>query len=600
MPMCPQFPSWFLLQRIFLVLAFSLMSLNLSACGGSAGADSSAPGSGPAPGGTPPAPGGGSLSEPTGLSITSGTSFRFTWNGVAGATAYRLLEDPGSGIFTQVGGDLTSTSYFHQVPLWQRVNAQYMVQACDAAGCTNSAPLAVSGLIPDAIGYIKASTPGTGDLFGVSIALSNDGNTLAVAAIGENSIVLNSGAAYVFTRSEGLWNLQAFLKASNPGAGDDFGVSIALSGDGDTLAVGAYHEDSNATGVGGNEADNSAVDAGAVYVFTRSAGVWSQPAYLKASNTDAGDVFGVSVTLSNDGNTLAVGGYREDSNATGINGDQADNSAMDAGAVYAFTRSAGVWSQQAYLKASNTDTGDLFGSWIYMSGDGATLAVGARFEDSSATGVGGTEADNSAVDSGAVYVFTRSTGSWSQQAYLKASNTGAGDLFGAMVALSNDGNTLAVGARQEASNATGLNGNQADNSAPNAGAVYVFIRDGVTWRQEVYLKASNNEAGDFFGVRVALSSDGNILAVGASDEDSNAIGINGNQADNSATDAGAAYVFTRSTGVWSQQAYLKASNTGAGNLLGDWLTLSADGKTLAAGATKESGGAPLSGAVYVY
>jgi hypothetical protein len=520
---------------------------------------------------------------------------------VAGASAYRLLEDPtGSGNFAQVGGDLVTPSYFHSVPLWQRVNARYMVQACNAGGCTNSAPLTVSGFITNAIGYLKASTPGTGDLFGVAAALSNDGNTLAVGAIGEGNVVPNSGAAYVFTRSEGSWNQQAYLKASNPGSGDDFGVSIALSGDGNTLAVGAYHEDSNATGINGNQADDSASDAGAAYVFTRSAGVWSQQAYLKASNTGAGDVFGVAVTLSNDGNTLAVGGYRDDSNATGINGNQTDNSATDSGAAYVFTRSAGVWSQQAYLKASNTGAGDLFGSWLYLSGDGATLAIGARFEDSNATGINGNQADNSAVDSGAVYVFIRSAGAWSQQAYLKASNTGAGDLFGAMVALSNDGNTLAVGARQEASNATGINGNQADNSASTAGAVYVFIRNGGTWSQEVYLKASNNQAGDFFGIRVALSSDGNILAVGASDEDSKTIGINGNQADNSATDAGAAYVFTRSAGVWSQQAYLKPSNTGAGNFFGDWLTLSADGKTLAAGATNESGVVPLSGAVYVY
>ena len=590
-----QFPLWFPLQRIFLILAFSLMSLTINACGGSSGAGSSTHGSGPAPSG-------GSLpGTPTGLSITPGTSFRFIWNGVAGATVYRLLEDPtGSGSFTQVGGDLLTTSYFHSIPLWQRVNAQYMVQACNAGGCTNSAPLAVNILITNAIGYVKASTPGTGDFFGVGVALSNDGNTLVVGAYGEDNIALDSGAAYVFTRSEGIWSQQAYLKASNPGSGDDFGVSIALSGDGNTLAIGAYHEDSNATGVGGTEADNSAPHAGAAYVFTRNAGVWGQQAYLKASNTDAGDLFGVAVTLSNDGDTLAVGGYREDSNATGVNGNQADNSAVDSGAVYVFTRSVGVWSQQAYLKASNTDAGDLFGSWIYLSGDGETLAVGARFEASNATGVNGNQADNSAVDSGAVYVFTRSAGVWSPQAYLKASNTDAGDLFGAMVALSDDGNTLAVGARQEDSNSSGIGGNEGDNSAPDAGAVYIFTRSGVVWSQQVYLKASNTDAGDMFGVRVALSSDGNILAVSAGNEDSSAIGLGGNQADNSAPDAGVAYVFTRDAGVWSQQAYLKASNTLTGDMFGGWATLSADGNTLAVGATNEDGGATDAGAVYVY
>ncbi len=476
---------------------------------------------------------------------------------------------------------------------------QYMVQACNTSGCTDSAPLAVSGLITSTIGYLKAATPGLEDFFGVGVALSNDGSTMASAPM-RRQFGPDSGAAYVFTRSEGLWAQEAYLKASNAGAGDFFGVAIAISGDGNTVAVGAYHEDSNATGINGNQADNSAVDAGAVYVFTRSGSVWSQQAYLKASNTDAGDVFGVSVTLSNDGNTLAVGGYRDDSNATGINGNQADNSAVDAGAVYVFTRNAGTWSQQAYLKASNTGAGDLFGSWIYISGDGATLAVGARFEDSGATGVGGNQADNSAVDSGAVYVFTRSGSVWSQQAYLKASNTGAGDLFGAMVTLSNDGNTLAVGAREEDSAATGVGGNQTDNSASNAGAVYVFTRSAGVWSQQAYLKASNTRAGDMFGTRVALSSDGNTLVVSAPNEDSSAIGIGGNQADNTAPDSGAAYVFTRSGSVWSQQAYLKEPNTLTGDMFGGWAALSADGRTLAIGATNEDGGAVDAGAVYVY
>jgi hypothetical protein len=334
--------------------------------------------------------------------------------------------------------------------------------------------------------------------------------------------------------------------------------------------------------------------------------------YLKASNSDAGDVFGVSVTLSNDGNTLAVGGYREDSNATGINGDQADNSAPDAGAVYVFTRTAGIWSQEAYLKASNTETGDLFGSWIFMSGDGATLAIGARSEDSSAFGVGGNQADNSAPDAGAVYVFRRTAGIWNQEAYVKALNPGTGDNLGAMVALSNDGNTLAVGAREEDSIATGINGNGADDSAPAAGAVYVFRRTVGVWTHQAYLKASNTGTGDLFGVRVSLSNDGNTLAVGAQHEGSNALGIGGNEADNSMPDAGAVYIFRFSGGVWTEESNLKAPNTDSGDIFGAWVALSSDGKTLAVGAQEEDSNAKgiggneadnsltNSGAVYVY
>jgi len=169
--------------------------------------------------------------------------------------------------------------------------------------------------------------------------------------------------------------------------------------------VGATGEDSSATVIGGSETDNSATNSGAVYVFTRSVATWTQQAYVKASNTDAGDQFGISVALSGDGNALAVGASLEASAATGIGGNQADNTAADAGAVYVFTRSIATWTQQAYVKASNTGAGDQFGSSVALSGDGATLAVGATGEDSSATGIGGSEADNSATGAGAVYAF---------------------------------------------------------------------------------------------------------------------------------------------------------------------------------------------------
>ena len=268
---------------------------------------------------------------------------------------------------------------------------------------------------------------------------------------------------------------EAYLKASNTEANDYFGYSVALSGD--TLAVGAQNEGSNATGVNGNQANNSAQSSGAVYVFTRSGTTWTQQAYLKASNTGVSDQFGGSVALS--GDTLAVGAQYEDSNATGVNGNQANNSANDSGAVYVFTRSGTAWSQQAYLKASNTGADDYFGSSVALSGD--TLAVGAHLEDSNATGVNGNQANNSAGNSGAVYLFTRGGTTWSQQAYLKASNPDGrisgpftfitGDHFGSSVALS--GNTLAVGAWQEDSSATGVNGNQHGTGAENSGAVYV-------------------------------------------------------------------------------------------------------------------------------
>jgi hypothetical protein len=312
------------------------------------------------------------------------------------------------------------------------------------------------------------------------VSLAANGNTLAVGALGESV----GGAVYVFTRSGSDWSQQAYVKASNADPGDVFGGTVSLSADGNTLAVGAPGEASAATGVDGDQDDNSAESAGAVYVFTRSNSEWSQQAYVKASNTDPGDSF-VVVSLSGDGQTLAVAGRAEASAATGVNGDQDDNSAFQAGAVYVFARSGSSWSQQAYVKASNTDPGDWFGSTVNLNTDGTVLAVGAVDESSSAVGVNGDQDDNSASQAGAVYVFARNGDSWSQQAYVKATNTDEGDGFGGMnslgfptgLSLSGDGRALAVGALGEDSAATGLNGDQSDNSAEGSGAAYVYELD---------------------------------------------------------------------------------------------------------------------------
>src|SRR5258708_31656114 len=124
------------------------------------------------------------------------------------------------------------------------------------------------------------------------------------------------------------------------------------------MAVGTTAEDSAAKGISGNQADHFALNAGAVYVFNRSGGNWVQQAYVKASNAKASDQFGASLALSGDGNTLAVGATGESSSATGINGNQADTSMAGSGAVYVFTRTGTAWSQQAYVKASNTGGAD--------------------------------------------------------------------------------------------------------------------------------------------------------------------------------------------------------------------------------------------------
>jgi hypothetical protein len=458
--------------------------------------------------------------------------------------------------------------------------------------------------------YLKASNSEAQDYFGLSVAVSGD--TVVIGAPGEDSTAtgvngnhsdnsaIEPGAVYVFVRQGGVWEQQAYLKASNTGAGDGFGIHVTISGD--TIVVGVIWEASNAIGVNGDETDNSEVGSGAAYVFVRTGTTWTQQAYLKASNTEADDQFGHSVAVS--GDTVVIGAPYEDSNATGVNGNQSDESATWAGAAYVFVRSGTNWTQQAYLKGAKTEAEDRFGWEVAVSGN--TVVVGAPVEASDATGVNGNQNDNSTSASGAAYVFVRNGSTWTQQAYLKASNTGANDLFGGSVSVSGD--TVVVGANNEDSNATGVSGNQNDNSAANSGAAYVFVRDGTTWSQQAFLKASNTGAGDRFASTVAVS--GEAVMVGVPAEAGNATGVNGDQSDNSAPKSGAAYVFVRSGTSWTQQAYLKASNTGADDVFGN--TVAVSGDTFVAGAYREDSsatgmngdqsdnGAPNSGATYVF
>jgi uncharacterized Zn-binding protein involved in type VI secretion len=427
------------------------------------------------------------------------------------------------------------------------------------------------------------------------------------------------------TESAPLWAQEAYIKASNNDTGDSFGALIGtdpLALDGDTLAVGASDEDSNQTTITNgttSSSDNSNTRAGAVYVYKRTGTTWEQEAYVKASNNDEKDWFGATVAL--DGDTLAVGAYKEDSNQTTItNGTSAssDNSNTRAGAVYVYKRTGTTWEQEAYIKASNNDVRDEFGYYLALDGD--TLAVGAYGEDSNQTTITNdnstSSSNDSSSDSGAVYVYKRTGTTWAQEAYIKASNNDVGDEFG-RVAL--DGDTLAVGAyREDSHSALIRNGTSTSSSNiyTDSGAVYVYKRTGTTWAQEAYIKASNNNALDHFGRRVAL--DGDTLAVGARFEDSNQTTITNDNStassDNSNGSSGAVYVYKRTGTTWAQEAYVKASNNAASDLFGYNVAL--DGDTLAVGAILEDSNQTTitndnstassdnsnsaSGAVYVY
>jgi FG-GAP repeat len=493
------------------------------------------------------------------------------------------------------------------------------------------------------VAYIKASNAEAYDHFacgggnqghtGTSIALNGDGTTMAVGAPFESggaagvnanqrdNSVYASGAVYVYIRQGDSWTQQAYVKASNPGQSDHFGSSVALSRDGNTMAIAAHWEASGATGVNGNQNDNSIPQSGAVYVFTRNGTTWTQQAYIKASNTGKagegqlagdGDQFGFSLALSGDGNTLAVGAISEDSAAQQINGNQGDDSAQSAGAVYVYARTGSTWAQQAYVKSANMGAGDGLGFSVALSFDGNTLAAAAFDEDGGGRGINppdNTESQNS----GALYVFTRQGGTWSQQAYIKGSKGETSDGFGFATAISDDGNTIALGSGDEACLTPGIDPPGCADDAPPlrganiwVGAAYVFVRNGTTWSEQTFIKAPNARPYNSFGVRLDLSGDGNTLAISAYLEDNAGRGIrppmvqqfliqdilNGwREHRNEAEESGAVYFYTRTGTRWTAGAWVKAANADAGDEFGSSVALSTDGHVMVVGAHGEDSAA---------
>ena len=336
------------------------------------------------------------------------------------------------------------------------------------------------------------------NFFGYSVALSGDTAIVGVPLDSLESInpaSVSEGSAYIFTRSGTSWTLQQKLVASDAANRDYFGANVSI--DGDTVVVGALFDDVGAS-----------VNQGSAYVFTRSGTTWTQQAKLTATQGTAGDRFGASVEIS--GETVVVGTKR------------------DQGAAYVFTRSGTTWTQQQQLTPSNGAAGDEFGSVVTISGE--TIFV-------SATGRPVSGADNQ----GAVYVFTRAGGVWSEQQLLTAIDGAAGDRFGSDLAIS--GNAAIIGAYLDD---VGANIDQ--------GSAYIFTSSNNVWTQQAKLSAGDGAAGDHFGSSVAIG--GNTAVVGAPDNDFPGI------LDDIYVDAGSAYVYTGSGASWTQQAQLSQDNVG--------------------------------------
>ena len=327
-----------------------------------------------------------------------------------------------------------------------------------------------------------AAVPTTNDNFGFSVAISGD--TLAIGAPFDDG----QGAVYVYTRTSGVWSLQQRVVSTDIAAGDNFGWSVAM--DANTLVVGA-----NIDSIGSSA---SQLNTGSTYVFTRTSGTWSQQQRVQAADAETGDQFGASVSVS--GEQLIVGAPK-DNNAFGT----------QAGGAYIYTRTAGVWSQQTKLLPQTADASDEFGTSVSMSG--TSVVVGQPFNN----GVAGS-------NSGRASVFLQASGVWSLQANLIAADAAPDDFFGHAVAISGD--LVVVGA-------------YVDDIADvvNSGSAYVFRRNGALWTQLDKYIASDAAVNDSFGFGVALN--GGTAVIGAPMDDVTGVGIN----------SGSAYVFANGTGT---------------------------------------------------
>jgi hypothetical protein len=380
---------------------------------------------------------------------------------------------------------------------------------------------------------------------GMSVALSANGDTAIVGGPGPNNadrnrspVVGPTGAAWVFTRSGGVWTQQGDKlvgSTSEDGGGLwSQGASVALSADGNTAIV-------------GGPSDNRTT--GAAWVFTRSGGVWTQQGnkLVGTGAYRAGEPplplgQGMSVALSADGNTAIVGGWR-------------------AEAVWVFIRSSGVWMQQGEKLVGTGAVGNARqGMSVALSADGNTAIVGG-WSDNSTTG--------------AAWVFTRSGSVWTQQGKKLVGTGAVGNARqGMSVALSADGNTAIVG---------GPSDNARTGSVPfglgAAGAAWVFTRSAGVWTQQGNKLISTGVAGSGRqGVSVALSADGNTAIVGGLADDKG---------------VGAALAYTRSGDHWTQDKKL----VGTGAMAASSVALSGDGSVVMVGSPDVSGGV---GAAWVF
>lgn len=502
-----------------------------------------------------------------------------SWQAVPTATHFRLLRDgdgvPG-GAMPVIGQSTQNQAADTNVSAHLLETAIYVVEACNASRCVASEPVSINTL--PAVGYLKGYRYLAGQKYGIATAISADGSHLfvsgrrgdanevnvllrsgstffrqktftggtsfgldiATSGQGHRLAVTDGGSVHLYRKASGIWNLETTLAIPLTGGLNWQAGAVALSGDGDTLAVG--------TGtVQGHP--------GQVVMYTRSEGIWVYKESLTAPLPVTGDSFGTSVALSHDGGTLAVGAEDERGTRTGVNADwsyYSGNAGDQYGAAYVLVRSGDTWAHQAYVKPTALLTGTRFGARVRLSSNGNVLAVAAPGDRNARAGIYKANNLQTKANSGAVYVYGRTGTAWGQNAYIKAAVVDAGDGFGEDISLSSDGRTLTVGAPQEDSGLpAAAPGAAANNTIQNSGAAYVFRKPASTWVQHRYIKSPVPDSfpageGDRFGYRLALSADASTLAVGAPGEDGAGAGSGlntGNLFDESLPDSGAVFLY---------------------------------------------------------
>ncbi len=496
----------------------------------------------------------------------------FSWETVAAATYYRLLENPdGHSGFNQIGeiipGSAASVSMEIAAHLHDWVSALYLVQACNSGGCTDSTQVSTTDLMLGTIGYFKASDSEVGDGFGFRVRLSADGKTLAVVALGKTYRPTGSygnddhwGAVNVFQNDGSNWYEQVSLKPPYPDEDGWTGIyAFDMSADGSTLAIG------DPTQSYADVTDEYAYGIGAVHVIRVTDSGWAPEAWLGPWWMYSGQSFGESVALSADGKTIAVGAPGDEHCPTGIHPEPPTEQCWwdDAGAVTVYRFGDNKWKVEAFI-TSNT-WGWFFGEEVALSDDGNLLAIYAPFEETIF------ENDNPLGWEkgwlGRVYLYRFDGSEWIEIARVAPADETQDIRF---VALSSDGSTLVTNlcAYEETDDRWGCE-------------TELRRFDGSSWT--VRATTPIRDVCD-------LSADGNVLVICNDADDSDAIGINGDRNNDMAEASGAADILEFNGVEWSQGSYIKAPNTGAGDRFGYSAALSADGNTLVVGAFREDGG----------